>query len=169
MDHAAQRLVAVLALLAGVGLLASLPGAGSGYLRALNAAQWHSTMGHVTERTNETLPSFACFVRDTRYTLIEYRFVASDGRMYAGSAQAPLRPDLYGGATVEVRFNPRKPSDSLPQVSIAGYRAAQGGTLLLAFPLALGFLYTSRRLWRRERRRQAAVPVATTDGLGARD
>jgi hypothetical protein len=144
----AERAVAVLAAAAGLGLVAALPGAASGYWRGVSAAQWETAHGRIVQRTQVWLPSFMCFVRDARYSLIEYRYVGLDGKSNFGSAQAPQASDLYAGASIEVKFNLKNPSQSLPAVSIAGYRAAHGGTLLVGLPLALGFFYTARRLWR---------------------
>ena len=151
----APQAIAILSALAGIGLLAALPGAASGYLRAANALEWDTTLGRVTERTNVTLPSFMCFVRSARYSLIHYSYTGSDGSSYVGAAQAPMQSDLYPGSTIEIRVNRGSPAESLPAVSLPGYRAAHGGTLLVGLPLGLLFLYTARRLWRPTRWRYA--------------
>ena len=152
----AERAIAVLSALAGIGLMVALPGAASGYLRAVNASEWDTTLGRVTERTNVTLPSFMCFVRSARYSLIEYRYGGPDGTAHVATAQAPLQSDVYPGSTLEVRFNRDNPTESLPAVSVSGYRAAHGGTLIVSLPLGLLFLYAAQRLWRRPRRWQHA-------------
>ena len=128
--------------------MAAVPGAAVGYVRGVSASDWETTWGRVSERTNLTLPSFICFVRSARYSLIEYRYGGADGKANIANAQAPLLNEIYPGSPIEVRFNPRNPSESLPAISIAAYRAAHGGTLLLGLPLSLGFLYTARRLWK---------------------
>ena len=151
----AERAIAILAALAGVGLVFALPGAASGYWRAAKASEWDTTVGRVTERTNVTLPSFMCFVRSARFSLIEYRYEGPDGATHVATAQAPLQSDIYPGGTIEVRFNRTSPIDSLPTVSVSGYRAAHGGTLLVGLPLGLLFLYTARRLWRPARLQHA--------------
>jgi len=144
----AERAIAILAALAGAGLIFALPDAASGYWRAANAAEWDTTVGRVTERTNVTLPSFMCFARSARYSLIEYRYEGPDGAAHVATAQAPLQSDIYPGGTIEVRFDRTSPTESLPAVSVSGYRAAHGGTLLVGLPLGLLFLYAARRLWR---------------------
>jgi hypothetical protein len=165
----AERAIAVLAALAALGLVAAVPGAASGYWLGISADEWETTLGRVTERTNVTLPSFMCFVRDARYSLVEYRYGGLDGRSNLGSAQAPLQSDLYPGSSIEIKFNPRNPSQSLPIVSIPGYRAAHGGTLLLGLPMALGFLYVGRRLWRQGKRTESASMPARAEAARAGD
>ena len=155
-----HRVVAIVAALTALALLAAIPGAFFGYRLASAAADWETAFGQITDRMNVTLPSFSCFVRDTRYSLIEYRYVASDGKTNVGNAQAPLDPSLYPGASIEIKFNPRNPAQSLPVVSISGYRAAHRGTLLVALPFAFGFLYTARRLWR-----SGAIRGRTVNGI----
>ena len=144
----AERAVAIVSALAGIGLAVALPGAASDYLRATNASEWEITLGRVTERTNVRLPSFICFVRGARYSLIEYRYEGLDGSAHIATAQAPMQSDIYPGSTIEVRVNRKNPNESLPAVCVPGYRAAHGGTLLFGLPLSVLFLYGARRLWR---------------------
>ena len=154
----AERAIAIGAAVAGLVFLAAIPDAVSGYRLGMQATHWETSFGQVTARTDVTLPSFRCFVPDTRYSLIEYRYVAADGNAYTARAQAPRRADIYPGGSIEIRFDRHSPSLSLPAVSIPGYRRAHGATLVLALPLACLFFYTAGRLWRSDKktRTQAA-------------
>lgn len=143
----AERVVAVLAVLMAFGLFASVPGAVSDYRQSSDAYNWQTAYGRVIERTDVTLPSFYCFVRDTRYSLIRYNYTDSKGNLNFGAAQAPIRPDIYLGSTIEIRFNQKEMSQSFPVDSISAYVAASRGLLIAFLPFALAFLYAARRLW----------------------
>jgi len=162
-----ERAVAILATLIALGLLATVPGSLSGYRQSANASEWQTTYGRVTERTNVSLPSFVCFVRGAHYSLIRYSYLGADGKENKGAAQAPQQPDMHPGSTIEIRFNPNEPNQSLPVASIRGYSVANAGMLLVALPLALAFLYVARRLWREGAKTRSNTTVNLTTVSGA--
>ena len=143
-----ERVIAIVAAAGAVGLFAAIPGAVSGYRLGVSASDWETAWGRIEQRQHVRLPYLMCFVPDVRYSLIEYSYEPTGQSRFAGYAQAPIRSDVYPGATIEIRFNPKNPSQSLPAMSVADYRSAHGASLLLAPLLGLAFSWVARRLWR---------------------
>jgi hypothetical protein len=93
-------------------------------------------------------------MRSAEYSLIEYSFEDKYGKLISGSAQAPRLSHIYPDGRIEIRFNPKNYEESLPAVSVPGYKTAHGWTSIFALVASLGMFLVTRRLWREGSKQQ---------------
>ena len=149
-----ERIVAVCAALIGLAVFAFAFSTGLDYRRAARADGWTLTTAQITQRIDINLMTFHLFAPRERYAEVNYAF-AADGAMQTGSAQVPQTPNLAEGASIEIRYDPERPSDSMPAAIIERDRSAYGAMFLFCLFAGIGMLLVARFLWRQ------GVPLGT--------
>lgn len=142
-----ERIVAVCALLIGLAVFAFAFSTGLDYRRAARADGWTLTTAQITNRIDINLMTFHLFAPRERYAEVSYTFSA-DGAMQAGTAQVPQAPGLTEGASIEIRYDPERPADSMPAATIERDRSAYGAMFLFCLFASAGMLLVARFLWR---------------------